>query len=112
MSSDEKFGLGTSLPYQRVVEIAEKWIPRLQEVDTNQDLDFDDYIFRIQELGDVEPYLDIMADGLYFFANKQDGPIPQEFIEDVKGFVAPNRSKDYGTQESIRYKLDKLGIPT
>lgn len=110
--SYEEYGFGAKISDRKLAETAEKWIPRLQELDSQGTLQLDDYIFRIRELEDNEPYLDIMASGLWFFTKKYDGPIPQEFIEDIKGFLAPTREEDYGVQEGIRYDLDKLGIPT
>lgn len=103
---------GTSLTEQQVIDTAEKWIPRLQELDTKGDLQLEGYLYQVHELGDGEAYLDIMHAGLWFFMKKYDGPIPEEFIEDIKGFVAPTRAEDIRTPGSIRYKLDKLGIPT
>lgn len=103
---------GTSLTEQQVIDTAEKWIPRLQELDPTDQINLDWELYKIRELGDEEAYIDVMHGGLWFFMKKQDGPIPEEFIEDIKGFLAPTRDKDWGTQGSIRYKLDKLGIPT
>lgn len=111
MSDDEDFGLGTILSYERAVEIGEKWLPKLQEIAPADGWNFDDVIYRIKELEDSEYYLDVMLMGLGIYKDLP-GPIPLEFIEDVKGFLAPTREEDYGVQESIRYYLDELGIPT
>ena len=103
---------GTSLTEQQVIDTAEKWVPRLQELDTKGDLQLEGYLYQVHELGDGEAYISIMNAGLWFFTKKYNGPIPQEFIDDIKGFLAPSRDKDWGTQGTIRYTLDKLGIPT
>lgn len=102
---------GTNLTEPEVLSITGKWIPRLQELDPNDKWDMGEYLYRAQELGADEYYVDIMGVGLSIFSH-QDAPIPDEFIEDIKKFLPPSRKEDYAAQKSIRYDLDELGIPT
>lgn len=117
MSIDEELsydehGIGATFSDRQAAEVAEKWIPRLQELDPTDQINLDWKLYKIRELEDAEAYIEVMHGGLWFFMEKYDGPIPQDFIEDIKGFLAPTRDKDWATQGSIRYKLDKLGIHT
>lgn len=111
MSIDEEYGLGAIVSDQTLVELAEKWIPRLQELNPNDKWDMGEYLYRAQELGAEEYYIDIMSKGLSIFSH-QDTPIPDEFVEDIKKFLPPSREEDYAAQKSIRYDLDELGIHT
>ncbi len=90
---------GTDLTEQEVLSITGKWIPQLQELDPDDKWGTGEYLYRAQELGADEYYVDIMGIGLSIFSH-QNTPVPEEFIEDIKKFLPPSREEDYAAQKA------------
>lgn len=111
MSDTEEPNLGTVLPYEQIIATAEKWIPELQKLDSADEWGLQHALYMIREVEDTEYYLDVMSKGISILKDKT-GTVPSTYIKDVIGFLAPKREEDYGVQSIIRFKLDKLGIPT
>lgn len=103
----DSYGLNGSAPDHVLIEIAQKWKPIIQPLDTDRLYEVDLFLWQAEDQGDISAYIDLIESAVHIFRDLGNG-YPDGLLDDARLFLAPDPADNGPVQRGLAATLASI----